>query len=187
MNASIAHVMTDEIAYRLGKLDFPCFYDCVLWKINKEPFELIHFFDWSLGFGTPLHKVGDKLETDWNAFTLFGRVKFEKIETISQKLAYIRGRLSSYSVTIDATSIHVGYANSYDTRDFFAICLGDVIMDRFALEPVKLGEIGRSITLNCPKYCIQKSEIVGTTPGTPSVELKGDPEVISYIVGATAT
>lgn len=186
MSTAIVYAMTDEIAYRLGKLDFPCFYDQVLWKMNKEPFELLYFFKWSLGSATPCRRAGEKWETDWNAFSLFGQVKFEEIKTISQKLAYIRGRLSSYSVAVTPTSIYVGYANSYKTRDFFASCLTDVIMDRFVLEPPKNGGIGRCIIMNHPKYSIQKSETIGTIPGTPSVELVADPEVISYIIGTPA-
>lgn len=185
MSISTPSIMTDEIAYRLGKLDFPHFYDQVVWRVNQEPFELLRFFDWFLSSGTPCHQVGDEWETAWDSFCLRGCVKFEEIKTISQKLAYIRGRLSSYSVSISPTTITVGYANSYKTCDFFASCLTDVIMDRFVLGAAKDGEPYRCFAANPPKYSVRKSETLGTIPGTPSVQLAADPEVISYIVGPT--
>ena len=36
--------MDDDKAYKLGELNFPSFYSTVLWKLNKEPFDLFYFF-----------------------------------------------------------------------------------------------------------------------------------------------
>lgn len=177
------YTMTDEIAYKLGALDFPHFYQSVRWKLNKEPFELCHFFEWSFPSGTPCKKVGDDYVTDWDSFALHGDVKLDLIKDISHKLAYIRGRLSSYSVQITSTSIYVGYANSHNLRDFLAQCFHDVLFDRFTLAPQKEGELGRSFVHEAPCYIIVMDETLGTIPCTPHVTLTSTEEVICYIVG----
>lgn len=178
----IEYTMTDEIAFRLGKFDFPHFYSDAIWKLNKEPFPLLYFFDWSMGMGTPC-KNEEGHPTDWEGFNLHGRLKTETIKEISHKLNYIRGRLDSYSVKITEESILICYANSYDFRDFLAECLEDVIKDKFVLLPQVDGELGRSYNRNCPKYQIIKSETVGTIPGNPHIELKADKEIINYLIG----
>ena len=173
--------ITDETAFKLGKFDFPHFYSQARWKVNKEPFELAHFFNWGLGMGWPCDPV--TYETDWYNIQLYGSLKTKEIKEIPHKLAYIRGRLQGYSVSITENTISIHYANSYDLRDLLAECLQDVIMDRFVLLPQKEGEPGRSFNSNAPKYNITKNEIVGTIPGTPSVTLEADKEIINYIIG----
>ncbi|MEK6878447.1 MAG: hypothetical protein AABY22_02505 [Nanoarchaeota archaeon] len=173
--------MTEETAYKLGKLDFPCFYSQVLWKMNREPFELANFFEWNMGMGWPCKK-SDKGEyiTDWENIYLHGSLKINEFKEIKHKLAYIRGRLNSYSVNIQNNTIKITYANSYNLRDFLTKCLEDVIMDKFVLLPEENGV--RKFSDKIPKYTITKSEIIGTIPGTPSVELIADKEIIDYII-----
>lgn len=186
MNDKIEYIMTDEIAFKLGKFDFKSFYQFATWKLNKEPFPLLHFFDWSfpggLG-GTPCKQVAGEYVTDWENMTIGGVLKTEMIKDISHKLNYIRGRLTSYSVVIEKNKIYVGYANSYAFRDFLAQCLDDVIMDKFILLPQREGQFGRSFANNAPKYKITKSETFGTCPATPYLELEADEEIVKYIVG----
>src|SRR3990167_6589713 len=116
---NIIFKMTDEIAYKLGKFDFPSFYSFVRWYPNKEPFPLAHFFTWGLGMGWPVDTSDNNHNTNWSSISLSGKLKTELFTEISHKLNYIRGRLSSYSVKIEETKIYVCWANSYDIRDFF--------------------------------------------------------------------
>jgi hypothetical protein len=51
--SKVIYTMTDEIAFKLGKFDFPSFYSFALWKINRETFPLMYFFNWSMGWGSP--------------------------------------------------------------------------------------------------------------------------------------
>lgn len=177
MNAidKLQHNMTDEIAYQLGKFDFPSFYSYVMWYMNKEPFPLLCFFDWGLQGGTPCKQNGDKYDTDWSNFHLMGKLKPEKFETLSQKLAFIRGRLDSYSVTITPNQIEVCWANSYDLREIFAKFLNEILFNKFTL----------SESVEEKKYCwnIRLLEDMGTFPGTPSLSISANREVINYIVG----
>jgi hypothetical protein len=167
----LTDIMTDEIAYQLGKLDFPhLFYDTVMWKLNKEEFPLAYFFNWyfpgGLG-GMAAKQEGDHYVTDWENQSIGGSVKFDKIKEISHKLNYIRGRLSSYSVTITENTIHVNYANSRPSRDFFTKCLNDIIYDKFSFLSV------HKISTGTEYYC----------PLVEWVKLEADKEAIDYIVG----
>ncbi|MDP2692401.1 MAG: hypothetical protein Q8O88_02030 [bacterium] len=178
--------MTDEIAYKLGKFDFPnVFYSNVLWYVNKEPFELAAFFRWTVpgGLGWPCKKTSGNYETDWENIPANGTLDLNNIKDISHKLAYIRGRLSSYSVNITETSISVCYANSYEFRDYLAQFLQDVIRDKFVLLPERDDELGRRYNLKSPMFAITKNENFGTIPGTPGITLIAPKEVIDYIVG----
>lgn len=180
-------IMTDEIAYQLGKFnDFPTFYSYAVWRPNKQPFPLYRFFTWGLSWGGVPLKNNNLSETDWENVTLYGSLKTSEIKTISQKLAYIRGRLQSYSVKIDENQIWICYANSYDFRDFIVDCFNDVLNDKFLLDKIgDNGELIRNFTPKdtIPKWTIEKSETVGTIPGTPQITLKADKEVIDYILG----
>lgn len=179
--------MDEDTAYKLGRLDFPSFYDIVSWKVNKEPFDLAAFFDWTVpgGFGGwPLKCSGG--DVDWENITAGGHLKFDLIREIPHKLAYIRGRLASYSVRITETSIDICYANSYKSRDFLAQCLYDVIFDKCVLLPPtnQPHECDlRRVNPGAPKFTIEKGEILGTIPGTPFVKLTAAKEVIDFLVG----
>ena len=176
--------MTDDIAYKLGKFDFPHFYQIAMWKVNKEPFELAYFFEWTLPGGLsgwPCKRVGEEYVTDWENIQAGGDLKLDLIKDISHKLAYIRGRLDSYSVRIEENEISVHYANSHNFRDFLAQCFHDVIMDKFILLPKTDGELGRVFNKDAPEFSIEKFEVYGTIPSSPSVKLKTTPEVIKYI------
>lgn len=170
--------MTEEIAFKLGKLDFPCFYQLVQWKVNKEPFPLAYFFRWSVPGGIggwPLvYNEAKEHVTDWQNLTASGSLRTELIDSPALKLAYIRGRLDSYSVSIFSGSIRVGYANSYNLRDFLAQCFQDVLAEKFWY--------GKNM-IESPKWTVSLGEDLGSIPGTPWVLLEGDLEVIEYIVG----
>ena len=178
--------MTDEIAFQLGKFDFPHFYQQAIWRLNKEPFPLFRFFDWRFpgGFGgTPCNYVDGECLPDWENMTIGGTLKTDEIKEIAHKLAYIRGRLQSYSVSIERNKISVHYANSHSFRDFMAQCLNDVIFDKFVLLPSEDGGMSRKFSDKRYKYSIIKSETHGTIPCTPCVILEADEEIIKYIVG----
>lgn len=165
--------MTDEVAYKLGKFDFPSFYNIVLWRVNKEPFELAPFFKWELpGMGVGCKFINGEWVTDWESIAASGYLKLEEIKEISHKLAYIRGRLDNYSISISKNEISVHYANSYNFRDFLAQCFEDVIKYKFKKD-----------YFNQPPlhYYIKKGENIGTIPGTPSVTLLASEEIIKYI------
>lgn len=155
--------MTDKVAFDLGKFDFPHFYQDVIWRINKEPFPYIHFFNWGLPCGTPCK---NDYSTDWENFSLKGGLKTNMFTDISHKLAYIRGRLTSYSVNITENSISVCWANSHNLRDFFAKCLTEIVLDKFTYI----------------KYELTKDNGLMMTPATPEINFISSKEVIDYIV-----
>jgi hypothetical protein len=170
--------MTEEIAFKLGRLsdeDFPSlFYDSPTWYINDEDFLLYNFFKWSHPHQTGRAKIGKtiSLETppediEWR-FCLSGSLDESKFETIEQKLAYLRGRLTNYSVKKEPNSIYVCYANSYGSRDRFAKWTKDVIYDKFSFTQSVKVTTGET-TLSCP--------------GTPWVELEAHEDVVKYITG----
>lgn len=176
--------MTDEIAFEIGRWNFPSFYSCIRWKINRESCKYYYFFDWSLGWGLPckdLEGTG-KYITDWENIELWGTLKTEKFKKISHKLSFVKGSLQSYAGHINKDRIVFAYANSYDLRDFIAKCLEDVIKDEFLLEKDqgKFGE--RAFNRNCPEYKIVKDEIIGTMPGTPKTELIADKKILDYFI-----
>lgn len=154
--------MTDEIAFKLGKFDFPAFYSMV-YSVDDD---LIDFFEWQEHpFSTG--KVGC--------------IKKDIFTKISHKVNFVRGRLKGYSVKIEKNKINVHWANSYDLRDLFATCVYDVLFD-LCLGPAR-EDGGRQFKENAPRFLVTKSETIGTIPGTPSVEITGDEDAIKYLIG----
>jgi hypothetical protein len=162
--------MTNEIAFKLGKLDiadFPClFYDTVLWRPNIEDFRLFNFFKWNGPTRMRHGKARDNVII-WT-FSFSGELNENKFVNNEQKLAYLRGRLTSYSVKIEPTLICVGYANSYNSRNRFEKWAKDLIYEKFSFD--------KSIK-------VTKGETLFTCPGTPWVQIEADEEVINYIKG----
>lgn len=157
------HEMTDEIAFKLGEFNFPRFYDMAMWQPNIEDFEYAYFFNWSAGMGLFCF-LGEG-----NPHSFTGHLNESKFETLNHKLKYIQGRLSSYSVTITDTSIHIGYANSHKSRDRVAKWLDEILKDKFGGQKT---------------WLITTSDGLKTTiPLTPSVQISSDKEVIDYITG----
>lgn len=167
--SELISTMTDEIAFQLGKFDFKAFYSLAMWKVNKEEFPLYYFFNWSPQWGFPLKHVNDKLVPDWENISLHGSLKKDSFKEISHKLAYIRGRLSSYSVVITPTTIDVGWANSYDFREIFIECVEAVVKDKFGFSQYFISHV---------------SEQRGTIPGTPHFKFTSSEEVIKYLTGS---
>lgn len=159
--SNISQQITNEIAYALGKMDFPRFYDYALWKPNIEEFEYVYFYNWF----NPRQCSPDGQNWVW---FMEGELREEMFKTLEQKLSYIRGRLAAYSVTITDTSIYVGYANSYGSRDRVEKFLNEILKDKF----------GGNKT-----WTIKKGETPGTIPGTPFINLIADSEIIKYITG----
>ena len=150
-------MMTDDIAYVLGKFDMKHFYGDALWAVNLEPFEYHHFFTWSMG-----NKVMRDSEGRGDYFNLVGTLNTNLFTNVSHKLNYIRGRVSSHSVVWNDGQLTVYWANSYNLRDFFVKCLEDVLRAEGVV------------------YTIEVSEgIIGSCPGTPGMTLECDSEVIS--------
>ena len=177
MSDALPSEMTNEIAYRLGKFDFPSFYGSVRLDIG-QPVDLYNFFEW----------------TKDSQGVSYGNLKtntFNKED--SHKLNYVRGRLSSYSVSVTNTTIHIHYANSYDLRDFMARCINDVCINKFVLDPPTIDPKSgckRRVFKNskdCPKFEVWNKERVGTMPGTPYIEVIADKIVIDYITGRNET
>lgn len=179
--------MTEEIAYKLGEFNFPSFYQNAIWKPNKETFPLASFFNWGLSGGWPCKRKTDgsgEYEEDWTNISLSGGLKLSEIKTIGQKLAYIKGRLKSYSVTIEPTKIRVLYANSHNFRDFFAQCAHDVISDKFVYEEESTESGGlklRRFKRNSPNFKIITAEGIMSIPATPYCEILADTEIITYL------
>lgn len=147
-----------SIAFQLGEFKFNNrFYSLIGWKINQEPFELHEYFDWKL----------DYVDTvNWTNTTFWGYIRFEKLETLSDKLDFIRGNISRAAKRKDDNTLYFGWANSYDIRDFVASSLSDIITQKFPQET----------------FYIKKSETIGTCPGTPFAELITSQNVIDYIL-----
>ncbi len=162
----IIYSMTDEVAFELGKFDFPCFYEHALWRVNIDPFPLYHFFKWKMGWGIPV-SGGEESKVLWDEIKLEGMLDLTKFTDISHKLAYVRGRLNSYSVSSTETTLSVGWANSYRIRDFFVECLEDSLKVNFGL---------------ATKWTIEKGEGKCTIPGTPYAKLTADKHVIDFIL-----
>lgn len=166
--------MTEDVAFKLGQFDFPSFYSYATWRVNREEFPLFKFFKW----GSPKPSWQDcDGDFNWtNGFTLMGALDFNQIKTIPQKLAYIRGRLTSYSVAISENKIHVSYANSTDLRDFFSQCLEDVLADRYWKDLLN----GK---FTSEEYTVNTKENKSTFPAALEVELVATKEIIDYITG----
>lgn len=157
--------MTDEVAFDLGKFNFPAFYSAV--SLQSCPSEYKNFFNWEKSIFSSTDK--------------WGYLKQDIFTQISHKLSFIRGRLKGYSVSISENKISIGWANSYDLRDLFANFAYDVLHD-LCLEPAE-ADGGRRYKSNPPNFSVVKSETLGTIPGTPSVEVTGDENVIKYLTG----
>lgn len=154
------HIMTNEIAFELGRFNFPCFYDIVIWSPNVKDFEYANFFRWKSGMG-----LYCKIEDDYK-HTFCGYLDEEKFKTLEHKLKYIQGRLSSYSVKLQDNYIHIGYANSYESRNRVVKWAHEILKKKFGglkTWEIKTGEHGL------------------TTPGTPYLEIFGDSELIAFI------
>lgn len=154
--------MTNDIAFKLGKFDFPAFYSMV-YSVDDD---LNDFFEWQ--------------EHPFSTGRV-GCLKKDIFTEISHKLNFVRGRLKGYSVRIEKNKVSISWTNSYDLRDLFATCAYDVLLD-LCLEPPR-EDGGRQFKKNPLQYSVIKSEILGTIPGTPSVEIIGDEEAIKYLTG----
>lgn len=181
---STSSIMTDEIAYKLGEYKFKTFYNQVMWKVNKEPFELYHFFNWSLNcLGMPVIMIEKGYRIDWENINAYGTLNTSLFKGVSHELNYIRGWLKSHPPYVRDNIVTINYANSYDLRDFMAQCLLDVITDKFLLMPRIEGECGRNFVRDRPKFNVNKTEIMGCVPGCPSIELVANDTIIQYLLG----
>jgi hypothetical protein len=149
--------MTDEIAFKLGKFDFPAFYSMAYYQD-----ELKDFFDWTPGWS--------------DSVKLVGSLKRECFTKDSHKLNFIRGRLQSYSVFISDEEIKICWANSYDLRDIFADFTEEIVRHKWGPMNFQKEKFGL-------KFEIIRSETLGTVPGTPYVRVIADKEIINYILG----
>lgn len=156
--------MTDKIAFALGEFNFPSFYSSVMWYGELDDFPLHPYFDLN---------TNDAHDPRYGEKSFTGRLKTEMIQDTSHKLAYIRGRLRSYSVFIERDKIKVSYANSKDLMDFFTECLYEVIMSKF---------FNRSNTIESMfSFSLEKRETFMTAPKCFTVVLTASPDIIRYI------
>jgi len=162
--------MTEEIAFKLGVFDFPRFYSQVLWKLNKEPFELFKYFKWSFPAQCgPTCKIADdgkSFITDWENLQIGGTIKFSLINSTKLKLAYIRGNIKGGHCKVSEEELSFIFANSYDIRDVLAEIIEEVLFEKFGD-----GE-----------FSLELGQTLGTCPGTPYIKLKARREIIDYLV-----
>ena len=149
--------MDNDVAFDLGAFNYPCMYDMATWIPNKEPFDYAHFFKWA----APLYSG--------SAWIFHGHLDEGKFEILEHKYYYIKGRLSSYSVTIKNDSITVYYANSIKSRDRFVKWAKELIIFEFGKHAV---------------WSIETDDGPDTMiPLTPSLVLRADKEIIEYLTG----
>ena len=150
------NLLTNDIAYDHGAFNYKSFYDWAEWVPNREKFKYVHFFDWSLEC-----MCGQ-------SFIFNGKLKEECFKTIEHKLFYIKGRLSSYSVSIEDSTITIFYANSKESRDKFVKWVNELLLFNFGKNQKD-------------RWTIKTEDSMLTIPCTPSLVLKADEEIINYI------
>ncbi len=97
--------MTDEIAFELGRNQFPhMFYATPWWSPNLEPFRLVHFFNWS----SPMCSGDGQGDFRWS---LAGSLKTDLISTDDHRRAYMRGALAGYGKRVSDTLVRFHGAN----------------------------------------------------------------------------
>ena len=134
--------MTDEIAFQLGKGDYPSFYDSPEWRPNIEKFEYVHFFNW----GNPIEGRQEN-EESW-MWIFYGQLKEDCFTNLDFKKSYIRGILNSYAGKVLETSIVFNFANSSKTRDRVAKWADEILKDKFGGQ--KTWSIKKDETPTCP-------------------------------------
>ena len=149
-------VLTNDIAFNLGAFNYKSFCDRAEWVPNIEKFEYMYFFNW---------EVGNTCEKN---IIFTGKLKEECFKTIEHKHFYIKGRLSSYSVSIKDNIITIFYANSIESRDRFVKWVNELLLSNF-------GEDKKN------RWNIKTEDGMTTIPCTPSFILKADKEIINYI------
>lgn len=155
--------MTDEIAFKLGAMDYPSFYGDAYWIINREPFELVKFFNWRLYLGTPLKQTEDGYVVDWENFSLLGHLNTLMFTEFQHRLSYVRGQLSRKEVKITDDTIQIWWANSYNIAEFTKRCFEAV-----------LSTTNYSISIDEPHR--------GCIPGCPELTLKtSDKDIIEFL------
>lgn len=135
-------MMTNEIAFQLGKGDYPRFYDSPEWRPNIEEFEYVHFFNWE----SPIK--GQQENEENYTWLFYGHLKEEVFTSLDFKKSYIRGVIGSYAGKILETSIVFGFANSSKTRDRVAKWADEILKDKFG--GVKTWTIKKDETPSCP-------------------------------------
>jgi hypothetical protein len=153
--------MTDEIAFDIGKGIIDAFYDIPVWipNVNDEKCsKYIGFYKWEFwnGYGTQC--------------SFAGSLKEDLFKTIEHKRQYIKGRLSSYSAATTETSIVVGYANSFKSRDRFGKFAQDIIFDKYDF----IHPLTSSVK-------IIMSQGMASIPATPNISITADKEIIQYL------
>jgi len=113
-------IMTDEIAFELGRNRFPhMFYTHVFWYPNVEPFRLVHFFDW---YGPSCH--GDnKGSYSWS---FSGSLKKDAITTDAHRRAYLRGALAGSGKRVSDTQVSFSDANACERFKALARMFKDI-------------------------------------------------------------
>lgn len=166
-------MITEEQAFRAGAMDYPhYFYDSPLWRVNLESFEDWEIYTW----GAPQLASLDGGK-NWS-FQIAGQLKDDVFETDrldttnKLKLAYIRGRLSSYSVNVKETGIDVNWANSTESRDRFVRFLKEVLDFYRSLKFVAF-----------LPYSIIVGQEINCCPIVNFIKLEANKEIVDYIIG----
>lgn len=148
--------MTNNIAFELGRGDYPRFYDMPRWAPNVENFKYAYFFEWS----SPVRAGGRHENGEYYCnWYFYGSLKEEFFINLEQKRHYIRGVINSYLGNYDKNSLSFCFANSFQTRDRVAKWADEILKDRF-------GEV-RS-------WSITKSDCMETCPAIARLNIEGD-------------
>ncbi len=155
--------MTNEIAFEIGKGDFPRFYDSPTWRPNVEYFKYVKFFDWSHPMYGGKVALGVQEEIKWE-WIFHGSLK-ESFFDLEHKRFYIKGVLASYAGKKNLDSLSFCFANSLPTRDRVAKWAEEILKDEFGGQKT---------------WQIRKDE-KHTVPIVASLVIEADEEVVDYL------
>lgn len=148
-------VMTNEIAFEIGKADFPRFYDMPIWSPNVEKFKYVHFFEWS----SPRQGGGRYEDGEYYCnWSFYGSLKESSFD-LEQKRHYIRGVLASYAGSYSDNILSFSFANSFGTRDRIAKWIDEILKDKFG---------------GIKTWTIEKSDGMNTCPAIANLTIKCD-------------
>lgn len=160
---NVPREMTVEIAFDIGTGRLNSFYDCPSWAPALEDFPYAAFYRW----GVPMRSSRGEDKGSWQWFFM-GSLRDECFDKLEYKHAYLRGRLTGYSVTIDSGRLRVGYANSWESCQRFAKWAQEVLGPRFG------GTKLWTITTN-------QDIVPSSIPMCNEVVIEADDEVIDYL------
>lgn len=158
------HSITNEIAFEIGRGDYPRFYDIPIWSPNIESFRYAKFFKWAY-FSQYGGRNGDG--EYYSKWVFYGSLREELFVNDELKRSYIKGVLLGSGDKKLSKCIFKDFINSFETRDRVAKWVNEILKNKFGTNK---------------RWNIVSEDYKDTIPGIAKLCISSDEEVIDFIL-----